>query len=305
MFRTHEEGVTATMSFLANVPPFAWLGHHAVEFAVLILMLAILVSATGELIWWMWTWRRAKQIGYDKAYENKFMTTGRERRKRIDVKKGRIRSQSWPKVGAPLWVVMVVLYGYLAINFSPSTYLVLAVLWFLFAPLRTIWTIHVSRLAYNLLNPGNKLATSFGDDVHGYYSSAWGNPTKGDEEEWEPSFEDLGPISRFGNWAARKLHKYGRFWRLWRYMNPFRMWGIVVQAFCALGWFITAPIAIFWHMALVQEFVEEREWQAWWRRHRRMRYRPTVQGEVIESRDERTGSGRTAGTSGVARRSAR
>ncbi len=243
-----------------------WFWHHWLW----LWLTALVLPCLGlELAWWSVVWLRGREIGYD-ARAAEFWPSGRRRRKPIDLDKAVARSYAWPALGLPFTMAASGLYLDQLWAGTAHIYVVIAITWFLFTPIRKIGGIQVARRVWQHSNPGKKLGTSMLEDVRGYYSAGLYRPEDSYSRTYDPPFEGKTLFYKFLNWLDRTFGKYGSFWRIW---NIFRYWGLVAQALVSLAWPVSAVIAPFYYMDMVSDY---QFWhRPWWRRYRNSKYEST------------------------------
>jgi len=259
----------------------AWVGDH---FAWLTVCIVMLGSMTLEFIYWAWAWIRGRQIDYDPE-RAEFWTTGpragQAKAKPVKLERARARRYAWPRVGLPLYLVAVSMYiSYLLWPGSVSS-LTLALLWFVFGPVRRAMCIAAARKAYLANNPNDRLTTTLRQDVWDYFVTGVSRPPS-QKRYIEPPFEDTNRGYKFLNWGHATFSRYGTFWRVFRFWNVVRFWGIVTQLVIAFFWPIAAIVAPFFYMKCVEDY--QRWMTPWWRRYRKMKYRgKVIEGQVVET----------------------
>lgn len=282
---------------LWHQPPFSWVGDLLnVVFTQQLLQwtesrvawLLVTCVAVGvmtfEFLWWSWAWIRGRQINYD-DHKATYWTTGPHagqlKANPINLRKARARRYGWPLVGLPLYLVAVGMYLWYLLWPGDASRLLLAVLWFCFAPVRRTLLIAVARKVYRANNPNDRLGTTLFEDVYNYFYTGVARPFE-KRRYVEPPFEDTGMIYKALNWGHATFGRYGTFWRLWRFWNFLRFWGLLVEAVIAFYWPIAAIVAPFFYMWAVSDY---QDWvNPWWRRHRKSEYHgKVIKGEVLKT----------------------
>ena len=282
---------------LWHYPPFSWAGYllrwafgqHLLHWSQghlgwLLICSIVRPSLTLELLCWMWSWLRGRQINYDE-HKAKFWTTGpragKLKAKPINLDRARARRYAWPRVGLPFYLVAIGMYVWFLAWPTGASQLFLAAMWFAFTPVRRVMFIATARKAYRANHPDDSLETTLLQDVYNYFYTGIARP-KNKRPDIEPPFESAGWISKIGNGAHALFSRYGLFWRIFRVWNIFRFWGILVQLGISFFWWIAAPIAPFVYMAGVEDYAE---WMnPWWRRYRKQHYGgQIIKGEVVKT----------------------
>lgn len=207
----------------------------------------ILAVVFAELAWLYVVVLRAMDLGYDKE---------RCDRRNVDYKKAMRRRISWMQLGFPLFLLLAALLILFNLDVSFKTYLVIATLWFVTAPLRKMWGIAIARKVVK--NRGEKLGTSYWQDVRDYYSWGFRFPERPQDKQW---FED-------------KLAWLNKFQNLWYAIQIIRFWGVVAQLFASLVWPVAAVVAVFYHMEMVDDYDYDRPWWRFDRKTDQSRMRP-------------------------------
>jgi hypothetical protein len=240
-----------------------WLFSHL---PVLWLFFIFIGGGAVELLWYYVVVLRAADVRWDaQRCFNKSP--------RIDLKKARRRQVSMPRLGLPLFLAAIGLYGLQLTWNNWTTYVVISIGWFLTAPLRKMWGIAVARRVSTLQNDGQRPATSYWHDVAFYYSWGFDLPEGPEQKLW---FED-------------KLKWINNFQKLWYILQVWRFWGVFGQAAMALIWPATAVFSAFYHLDNVDEYDYRRPW---WRLDPGTKRRDdkVVPGQVIVSKDSPTAS---------------
>lgn len=243
-----------------------WFWHHWLW----LWLTAVVLPCMGlELMWWSVVWLRGREIdfnGHAAVYWTSGPQTGQRRRKPINIKKAVAREYSWVSLGLPFTLVAAGFYLDQLWSGTAREYVLIAVLWYVTTPLRKIAGILAARKVWAHSNPDKRLDTTWLEDVRGYYGAGLYR-LEVSTADYEPAFEGRTIFTRILNWLDRNFGKYGTFWRLW---NIFRYWGLVVQALVSLAWPVSAVIAPFYYMEVVDDY---QFWhRPWWRRYRRSKY---------------------------------
>ncbi len=279
-------------SWLADLTGFLFNGSQGLissHLSWIILVLAVIVPLTLELVWWSVVWLRAKEAGYDQ-YKCTHWTTGDRadqlRSPIVNLNKGIVRSLSWPKLGLPLYLLAVGMLCFYTAWPNRASWTLLSLVWFVSSPLRRIASIWVARRAYLRLNPNDKLESSLRDDVYNYYWCGLSRPPQSGKQP-NQSFSGDTWYGVVGNWIQRNFGRYGKFWRVFRIYNIVRFWGLLVQALVSWFWPVAAVVAPFYYMYAVADY---QDWvNPWWRRYRRNEYHGiVVKGTVVSTHDEAT-----------------
>lgn len=196
----------------------------------------LLLAVLAELAWLYVVVLRSWDLNHDKQ---------RCHDRNVNWRKAQRRRVSWPQLGFPLFVLFGVLLVLLNLNTNIETYLVIATLWFVTAPLRRMWGLAVARKIVMKLD--GKLTTSYWEDVSDYYTWGFTLPQRPKNKQW---FED-------------KLAWMNKFQNLWYAVQIVRFWGVLAQAIAALAWPLSALVAIFYHMEMVDDYDDY--YRPWWR----------------------------------------
>ena len=274
-----------------HLPPVEWLGSildgifaqaplqwAEDRFGWMLFMGLAMLCLTGETLWCLWVWLRARQVNYDSVAARTW-SDGRPRQKPVDVEKGLYRKYAWPFVVLPLYLVAVGMYTWYLLWPGTASRLLLAGLWLGFLPARRAWTILIARKAFVANNPGFRLETTWLQDVHSYYLTGFTGP-KQNKKLSEPPFENVG-IYKVANAFHRVFSRYGLFWRLFRFWNIVRFWGVLVHVLMAFCWPIAAVFAPFYYMACVHDYKNSlTPWARAWRKNNEY-HGKVVRGTVV------------------------
>lgn len=279
--------------------PFSWVGdllgtifsQHLLQWSGnrlgwLIITIVVLSGMTLELVWWLWSWMRGRQVGYDSRRAEYWTTgprAGQRKSKPINLVRARARRFAWPMLGLPLYLVAVSMYLWYLVWPGDASRLLMAMLWFVFTPVRRAMFIAVARKAYRANHPNDRLETSLLEDVYNYFFTGVARPAN-KQRYIEPPFENTSWFYRFLNWGHASFSKYGTFWRVFRFWNFLRFWGLLVQLFVAFFWPIAAVAAPFFYMSGVEDY---EDWMnPWWRRYRKSEYHgKVIKGTVVTRAD--------------------
>lgn len=233
-------------------------------------------GALLELLWLYVVVFRAYDVEYDeRECANSWP--------KIDLKKALRRRLSVPRLGLPLWLFFAGALGFWLLRADWDTYLAIAVVWFLTAPLRKMLGIAVARRAYRD-SERESPQTSYWDDVLYYYAWALYPPeAPGGNQPW---------FRKRLKWL-NKLQGVLRFF--WVIIQVWRLWGMLVMAVVSLAWPVAALCAIFYHVENVDEY---KYWKPWWRFDRkssRPHRKPTIEGQVVSDRTDGDATGNGIG----------
>jgi hypothetical protein len=297
---------------LNTVPPFSWLVTLGAHFPWVYVMALFLGPATLVVAWQGLVFFRAVQVhAYKKGNEARFthFRDGRKRAKPINVDKARERRITWPQLILPLYLVAWGMFAVQGIWFHPDTYVLLAVLWFLFTSVRKIMGIRAARKVF-IADPkhgAGSLPNTFWQDVAGYYECGWSSSShKAKRKPYEPLFDKgiigtlLNKICQFGIFAFGPGSPLWSLLRPWDW--PMLICDLIVLAAWAFIWPLAAVITPGYYLEVVKDF--KRWTQPWWRTHRNSSYNPTVKivkGDVIKDEPGEAG-GDTTGSAVVDRR---
>lgn len=269
--------------------PFTWIGEllHFIftqqalrwteaRFALIVIIVPLLILMGLELLFWMWSWVRGRQIDYNKE-KAEFWTTGpragKRKAKPIKLDRARARSFAWPQVGLPLYLVAVAMFTWLIMWPGEASRVFLAFLWFALTPVRRTMAISAARKAYRANHPNDTINSTLLQDVTGYFRTGVSRPARV-RREIEPPFENTKWLYRILNWGHAKFGRYGTFWRVFRFWNFVRFWGFLVQLIVAFAWPISAVIAPFYYMDAVEDY--EDMMTPWWRAYDENRWESTI-----------------------------
>jgi hypothetical protein len=214
------------MDWLLTHLPWLWLGF---------------VVVGGSLMRFVWAGvvvLRAADVGYDPA-------ACLSRSPVINLRAARRRRHSWPRIGLPLFLLLVTLYAAQFLWMNLFTYTVIAIGWFLTAPVRKTWGLAVARRVH-ADNWGRYGPHGFWRDVRGYYALGMRMPVKPDEHAWF--------VGRY-RWL-------NRFQNLGHMVQVYRFWGVIAMAALSLLWPVTAAFSVFHHLDTIDE---EAYFRPWWR----------------------------------------
>ncbi|CRK56470.1 hypothetical protein [Alloactinosynnema sp. L-07] len=206
--------------------PWLWLGFVVVGASFL------------RLVWTGVVVLRAADVGYDPA-------ACAARRPMIDLVKARRRRHSWPRLALPLFVLLVALFVTQLLWMNLFTYTLIAIAWFLTAPVRKIWGIAVARRVH-VENWGVAGPVGFWRDVRGYYALGTRMPSKPADQVW----------------FVGKYRWLNKFQNAWYIVQVYRFWGVVAMAAASLFWPVVAAVAIAYHL---DEVDDADYFRPWWR----------------------------------------
>ncbi|WP_436499260.1 hypothetical protein [Actinokineospora sp. HUAS TT18] len=191
-----------------------------------------------HLVWTGVVVLRAADVGYDEA-------ACAARRPFIDLRKARRRRHSWPRIAVPLFLLLVALYAAQLLWMSLFTYTVVAIGWFLTAPVRKIWGLAVARRVH-AEHWGNPGPVGFWRDVRDYYALGTRMPSRPEEQVW----------------FVGKYRWLNKFQNIWYIVQVYRFWGVIAMAAASLVWPVTAAISVFHHL----DDVDDADYfRPWWR----------------------------------------
>jgi hypothetical protein len=283
--------IVGFFGWMGDWPLVQWIGEQTNTLMWLwdrlpwvLIMTVLLGIALLELLWWGVVVWRAKEAGYDPHKCKNDPRTGKPRTKPVELDKALYRRHSWPRLGLPLFVTAAVMFTIQLVWYHHSTYVVLAVLWFLTAPLRQLRAIAVARRVFQSTHANEKLDSTLWEDFRGYYGAglSLANPHRTLREEPEPPFFGESWPYRAANAVWRYSRKLGKFWQVWRIFGFLRFWRALGLFITSWAWPITAVIAPFYYM----EKVDDYQWwhRPWWRAYRHSDYDSrivVVEGEAI------------------------
>src|SRR5262249_2513324 len=140
------------------------------------------------------------------------------RRPRVDLGKALSRRVTWPTLGLPMLLLCVVLFAAELVWLGWSAYAYLSIVWFVTAPLRTMWRIPVWRRVHN--RNGRPRPESYWQDLRRYYASGL----------------LLGRRPHQQDWFIGRLRWLNAFQRVSWLLQVYRYWGICAIAVMSLVW---------------------------------------------------------------------